>query len=156
MSGSRELSTSEASPIHAKSVSPKRRSREGGPPFPHQTLDGNSAETADLSGRQSNCEINLTRFQTCVAAGMRGIGNRFVYVLPSDVDPQRHYVGITSNVDERLEWHNHGPCGSLPKEIPLRGIYLFSESATHLYVLHSALPLQAGREIPHHRFVERS
>ena len=42
---------------------------------------------------------------------MRGIGNRFVYVLRSDVDPARHYVGTTSDVDQRLEWHNHGPCG---------------------------------------------
>lgn len=42
---------------------------------------------------------------------MRGIGNRFVYVLRSDANPARHYVGITSNVDQRLEWHNHGPCG---------------------------------------------
>jgi putative endonuclease len=42
---------------------------------------------------------------------MRGIGKRFVYVLRSKSDPARHYVGMTANVDERLEWHNHGPCG---------------------------------------------
>jgi predicted GIY-YIG superfamily endonuclease len=42
---------------------------------------------------------------------VRGIGKRFVYILRSDRDPTRHYVGITSNVDERLEWHNYGPCG---------------------------------------------
>jgi putative endonuclease len=42
---------------------------------------------------------------------MRGIGNRFVYVLRSDVEPERHYVGTASDVDQRLEWHNHGPCG---------------------------------------------
>jgi len=42
---------------------------------------------------------------------MRGIGKRFVYVLRSDVDPERHYVGITSDVDTRLDWHNGGPCG---------------------------------------------
>jgi predicted GIY-YIG superfamily endonuclease len=34
---------------------------------------------------------------------MRGIGRRFVYILRSDVDPDRHYVGLTSNVDNRLE-----------------------------------------------------
>jgi predicted GIY-YIG superfamily endonuclease len=32
-------------------------------------------------------------------------------VLRSDSDPERHYVGVTSDVDNRLEWHNHGPCG---------------------------------------------
>lgn len=34
-----------------------------------------------------------------------------MYVLRSEMSSDRHYVGITSNVDERLEWHNHGPCG---------------------------------------------
>ena len=42
---------------------------------------------------------------------MRGIGARFVYVLRSESDPACHYVGRTSNVDERLEWHNFGPSG---------------------------------------------
>ena len=34
-----------------------------------------------------------------------------VYILRSDSDPSRHYVGITSDVSERLDWHNHGPSG---------------------------------------------
>ena len=42
---------------------------------------------------------------------MQGIGKRFVYVLRSDADYEHHYVGITSDVAVRLEWHNHGPCG---------------------------------------------
>jgi putative endonuclease len=42
---------------------------------------------------------------------MRGVGRRFVYILRSQTDPARHYVGITSDVDERLEWHNAGPTG---------------------------------------------
>ena len=33
---------------------------------------------------------------------------RFVYILRSEVDPNRHYTGITSDVDRRLHWHNHG------------------------------------------------
>ena len=49
---------------------------------------------------------------------MRGIGTRFVYVLESDSDPTRHYTGVTSNVDTRLEWHNHGPCGHTLKHRP--------------------------------------
>ena len=36
---------------------------------------------------------------------------RFVYILRSDADPERHYTGITSDVAARLDWHNHGPCG---------------------------------------------
>ena len=42
---------------------------------------------------------------------MRGIGARFVYILRSDTDRSRHYVGRASDVDERLDWHNAGPCG---------------------------------------------
>ena len=42
---------------------------------------------------------------------MDGVEKRIVYIIRSDVDPSRHYVGRTSNVQDRLEWHNHGPCG---------------------------------------------
>jgi predicted GIY-YIG superfamily endonuclease len=37
---------------------------------------------------------------------------RIVYILRSTADASRHYVGITSNVAGRLEWHNHGPSGN--------------------------------------------
>jgi predicted GIY-YIG superfamily endonuclease len=46
-----------------------------------------------------------------VGQSVRGIGKRFVYILRSGADPSHHYVGNTTNVDERLEWHNHGPHG---------------------------------------------
>jgi len=49
---------------------------------------------------------------------MLGIGKRFVYVLRSDSDPERHYVGVTSDVDSRLQWHNHGPCGHTAEHRP--------------------------------------
>jgi len=42
---------------------------------------------------------------------MRGIGRRFVYILRSESEPSRHYVAVTGDVDERLEWHNGGPSG---------------------------------------------
>ena len=53
---------------------------------------------------------------------MRGAGARFVYILRSDSDPARYYVGRASNVDERLEWHNAGPCGHTLKNRPWRVI----------------------------------
>ena len=40
---------------------------------------------------------------------MRRVGRRFVFILRSQSDPDRHYVGVASDVDERLEWHNAGP-----------------------------------------------
>jgi putative endonuclease len=33
---------------------------------------------------------------------------RFVYVLRSERDPRRHYVGLTSDMPRRLECHNAG------------------------------------------------
>jgi predicted GIY-YIG superfamily endonuclease len=33
---------------------------------------------------------------------------RFVYVLRSDRDPARHYVGVSCDVRERFWWHNAG------------------------------------------------
>jgi len=36
---------------------------------------------------------------------------RFVYIVRSESDPDRHYVGLTANVLGRLEWHNCGPSG---------------------------------------------
>ena len=49
---------------------------------------------------------------------MRGIGKRFVYILRSETDPSRHYVGVTSNVDDRLDWHNGGPSGQTAMHRP--------------------------------------
>ena len=42
---------------------------------------------------------------------MHGIEKRIVYVLRSESDPRRHYVGITNDLSARLDWHNHGPRG---------------------------------------------
>ena len=42
---------------------------------------------------------------------MHGVEKRIVYILRSESDPSRHYVGITSDVAARLEWHNRGPSG---------------------------------------------
>jgi putative endonuclease len=36
---------------------------------------------------------------------------RVVYIIGSDVDPDRHYLGITSEVERRLRWHDSGPSG---------------------------------------------
>ena len=42
---------------------------------------------------------------------MHGVEKRIVYILRSDSDPSRHYVGITNEVRARLHWHNNGPSG---------------------------------------------
>ena len=42
---------------------------------------------------------------------MHGLEKRIVYIIRSDTNPSRHYVGITDNIDARLGWHNSGPSG---------------------------------------------
>jgi predicted GIY-YIG superfamily endonuclease len=49
---------------------------------------------------------------------MHGIEKRIVYILRSDADSARHYVGITNDIEARLEWHNHGPCGHTKSHRP--------------------------------------
>lgn len=36
---------------------------------------------------------------------------RIVYIIRSESAPARHYVGITSDLAARLDWHNRGPGG---------------------------------------------
>jgi predicted GIY-YIG superfamily endonuclease len=43
---------------------------------------------------------------------------RFVYILRSDIDPDRHYVGVTSDVERRLFWHNTEPSGVTVRHRP--------------------------------------
>jgi putative endonuclease len=62
----------------------------------------------------SNCEEQLgccTGPTNAIARNMRRIERRFVYVLQSQSDPTRHYIGIASDPHQRLGWHNSGPCG---------------------------------------------
>lgn len=49
---------------------------------------------------------------------MHGVKKRIVYILRSDSDPARHYVGITNDVHARLDWHNHGSCGHTTNHRP--------------------------------------
>jgi putative endonuclease len=43
---------------------------------------------------------------------------RFVYVLRSDQNPHRHYVGLTADVAARLGWHNAGQNEHTAKDRP--------------------------------------
>jgi len=49
---------------------------------------------------------------------MHGPEKRIVYILRSDSDPLRHYVGITNDIATRLEWHNRGPSGHTSSHRP--------------------------------------
>jgi predicted GIY-YIG superfamily endonuclease len=49
---------------------------------------------------------------------MHGIEKRIVYILRSQADARRHYVGITNDLRARLDWHNAGPCGHTTRYRP--------------------------------------
>jgi len=52
-------------------------------------------------------------------ASVRGMTpKRFVYVLKTRESIPRYYVGVTSNVEQRLDWHNHGHCTHTTKYRP--------------------------------------
>jgi predicted GIY-YIG superfamily endonuclease len=57
---------------------------------------------------------------TCQGIGHEGSGQRVVYILRSERDPARHYVGRSANVEERLRWHNEGPSGHTVHHRPWR------------------------------------
>ena len=42
---------------------------------------------------------------------MNGIEKRIVYILRSQREPLRHYVGITNDLRGRVQWHNRSPSG---------------------------------------------
>ena len=44
----------------------------------------------------------------------------YVYILVSVNDPNRHYVGRTSDLDARLSKHNEGGCSHTSKYRPWR------------------------------------
>jgi putative endonuclease len=47
---------------------------------------------------------------------MHGPEKRIVYIIRSDRDPSKHYTGITNDLQARIDWHNHGPCGHTSTE----------------------------------------
>jgi putative endonuclease len=45
---------------------------------------------------------------------------RFVYVLRSELDPNRYYTGLTSDISARIEAHNAGRCSHTASGRPWR------------------------------------
>ena len=66
---------------------------------------------------------------------MRGIGRRFVYILRSENEPMRHYVGVASDVDERLAWQDaHGFYWTVSENDPITApFYNFGKGSQALY-----------------------
>ena len=56
---------------------------------------------------------------------------RCVYILRSDSDPSRHYVGITESLIGRLDWHNAGPSGYTTAYRPWRIVVAMTFTDAH-------------------------
>ena len=56
---------------------------------------------------------------------------KYVYMLQSKADPERHYAGSTRNLKKRFDEHNAGHSTHTRKYLPweLRGYIAFSEPA---------------------------
>ena len=74
---------------------------------------------------------------------MQGIGKRFVYILRSESAPDRHYVGCTTDVANRLEWHNFGPDGQTRRHRPWKPLVVI-EFATEAGALKFERYLKSG------------
>ena len=60
---------------------------------------------------------------------------RFVYVLQSTSEHQRHYVGLTSDVRARVNAHNAGQCHHTARHRPwqLHVVIEFSDETRAIY-----------------------
>ncbi len=79
---------------------------------------------------------------------------RFVYVIVSTTDPQRHYVGLTSDVSTRLAVHNSGGSRYTVRHRPWR-IIVSLEFASHASAIafEKYLKTGSGRTFAKRQFV---
>jgi len=55
---------------------------------------------------------------------LRGyVAMKYLYILRSKSRPGQLYVGVTSDLRRRLQYHNSGECRHTAKFIPWKGIY---------------------------------
>jgi predicted GIY-YIG superfamily endonuclease len=64
-----------------------------------------------IASHRYSANASETGLGSVPASALGMYAKRFVYILRSDVDPDRHYVGLTSDVERRLARHNSGPSG---------------------------------------------
>ena len=78
---------------------------------------------------------------------------RFVYVLKNTSEPASYYVGLTSNVDARLEDHNAGRCAHTALRRPWRSHVTieFSDETTAIR-FERYLKSGSGRAFAKHHF----
>lgn len=77
------------------------------------------AKIALSPGTTAERQPKCNRAEAAAAVQLRSIVlKRFVYGLRSVADANRYYVGVTSDVPRRIEWHNAGRCPHTAKGKP--------------------------------------
>jgi len=76
-----------------------------------------------------------------------------VYILKSESDPERHYVGSTDNLEQRLAAHNSGKVSHTRKHLPwqIETAVAFREKAKATAFEHY-LKSGSGREFARRHF----
>ena len=76
-----------------------------------------------------------------------------VYMLRSDRDPSRHYTGLTSDFDRRLQWHNAGQNVDTARDRPWSLVISFQFSSETLACkFEKYLKSGSGREFAKRHF----
>jgi predicted GIY-YIG superfamily endonuclease len=77
----------------------------------------------------------------------------YVYLLISEQDPARHYVGCTSNLSARLKKHNEGGCPHTSKYRPWKiETAIAFRSKAKAVAFESYLKSGSGREFARRHF----
>lgn len=70
----------------------------------------------------------------------------YVYILRSQSDPDRHYVGVTADLKARLERHNAGAVSHTSKYLPWQlKTYLAFDDQTKALAFEKYLKSASGR-----------
>jgi putative endonuclease len=71
---------------------------------------------------------------------------QYVYILRSQSDPDRHYVGTTTDLRARIAKHNAGAVSHTSKFVPWRiKTYLAFEDAAQAFAFEAYLKSASGR-----------
>jgi predicted GIY-YIG superfamily endonuclease len=80
-------------------------------------------------------------------------GFYYVYILVSEMNPQRHYTGRTQNLNARLVEHNRGKCPHTAKHVPWKietAVAFRSEAKARRFERY--LKIGSGREFARRHF----
>ena len=78
---------------------------------------------------------------------------KYVYMLVSVAEPDRYYVGVTSDLRDRLKRHNAGEVNHTSKYAPWRiQTYLAFSDATRAHEFERYLKTASGRAFAKKRF----